>query len=65
MHDLLIKQIIKQVICIDFYMTCQLNQLNMSGGQVDRFNKQVVFGLKIPDAFTKQVEFGSTHLAEY
>ena len=34
-------------------------------GWVDLFNKQVVFGLRIPDTFTKQVEFGSTHIAEY
>ena len=27
-------------------------------GQVDLFNKQVVFGLRIPNTFTKQVEFG-------
>ena len=45
-------------------MTCQLNELNVSG-RVNLFNKQVVFGLKIPDTFTKQVGFESTHLAEY
>ena len=36
--DLLIKYIIKRVICIDFYITCQLNELNVLG-QVDMFNK--------------------------
>ena len=44
-------------------MTCQLNELNVSG-LVDLFNKQVMFGLRIPDTFIKQVGFGSTHLAE-
>ena len=45
-------------------MTCQLYELNILG-QVNLFNKQVVFGLRIPDTFTKQVGFRSTHLAEY
>ena len=45
-------------------MTCQLYELNMLG-QVNLFNKQVVFELRIPDTFTKQVGFRSTHLAEY
>ena len=34
-------------------------------GQVDLFNKQVVFWLKISDMFTKQVGFESIHIAEY
>ena len=34
-------------------------------GRVDLFNKQVVFRLRMPDTFTKQVEFGSTHIADY
>ena len=29
------------------------------------FNKHVVFGLRIPDMFTKQVGFESTHIVEY
>ena len=33
-------------------MSCELNELNVSG-RVDLFNKQVVFELKIPDTFTK------------
>jgi len=45
-------------------MTCQLNELNVSG-QVGLFNKRVVFRLRIPNTFTKQVRFRLIHLAEY
>ena len=33
-------------------------------GRVNLFNKQVVFGLTIPNTFTKQVGFESIHIAE-
>ena len=34
-------------------------------GRIDQFNKQVMFGLRIPDTFSKQDEFKSTHITEY
>ena len=34
-------------------------------GQVNLFNKHVVFELRVPDMFTKHIEFKSTHVAKY
>ena len=33
--------------------------------RVDLFNKQVVFVLRIPNIFTKQIEFRLDHIVEY
>ena len=33
--------------------------------RVDLFNKQVILELRILDMFTKQVNFGLAHIAEY
>ena len=34
-------------------------------GRVDLFNTKVVLGLRMLDTFTKQLGFGSTHIADY